>query len=46
MMRFPDSYWPFGFKLPTHDPAISIARQQATVLAHKANAVYLGSVPS
>jgi hypothetical protein len=41
---FPDSQWALGLKLPIHDPAIRIASEQATVLAHESHAVYLGCV--
>lgn len=40
----PHSHRPFGLELPAHDPAICIAGNQATVVAHNANGVDLGGV--
>lgn len=40
----PDGGGPLGCDVPEHDPTVSVARQQARVVAHKANGMNLGSM--
>jgi hypothetical protein len=44
MVSPPHSHRPFGLELPAHDPAVGVARKQATVAVDYANAVNLGRV--
>jgi hypothetical protein len=43
-MGLPNGQGSLSLELPIHDAAVGIASEQATVLPHKAHAVYLGSV--
>jgi hypothetical protein len=45
-MCFPYCECSLSFKLPVHDPSVSIASQKAAVLAYESYAVYLRGMPA